>query len=126
MAALGAFFCALRADLFPKRVIDALPEPQLLPKGKVIIHQAPSGKVMRQVAPRATGLCHIHDRVENLPPLITWWPAQTAPLRQILPDNAPFSIANVAIVRLSVLHPKPCSKSFALVQVFSPTFFTAS
>ena len=81
---------------------------------------------MRQVSPGATRLCDIHDRVENLPPLITWWPTQPAPLWQILPDNCPFPVAYVAVVLLSVLHPKPCSKPFALVQAFSLTFFTGS
>ena len=81
---------------------------------------------MRQVSPGATHLCDIHDRVENLPPLITWWPTQPAPLWQILPNSYPFPVAYVAVVLLSVLHPKPCSKPFALVQAFSLTFFTGS
>ena len=45
---------------------------------------------------------------------------------QILPDSCPFPVAYVAVVLLSVLHPKPCSKPFALVQAFSLTFFTGS
>ena len=73
-----------------------------------------------------TRLCDIHDRVENLPPLIPWWPTQPAPRWQILPDSCPFPVDYVAVVSLSVLHPKPCSKPFALVQAFSLTFFTGS
>ena len=73
------FFSAFLTPLFPKGIVNALPNSQLLPTGKVIIDQAPSRKVMRQVSPRATRLCDIHDRVENLPPLIPWWPTQPAP-----------------------------------------------
>jgi len=81
---------------------------------------------MRQISPGATRLCDIHDRVENLLPLITWGPTQAAPLWQKLSDNCPFPVAHVAVVLLSVLHPKLCSKPFALVQAFSLTFFTGS
>ncbi len=52
---------------------------------------------------KATRLCDILDRVENLPPLITWWLTQAAPLWQKLPDNCPLRVAHVAVVLLSVL-----------------------
>ena len=117
------FFSAFLTYLFLRGIVKALPNSQLLPTGKVIIDQAPSGKVMRQVSSRATRPRDIHDRVENLLPLIPWRPTQAAPLWQKLPDNCPFSVAHVALVLLSVLHPKPLQHSICVSTSLFTHFF---
>jgi hypothetical protein len=56
-----------------------------------------------------TRLSDIYDCIENFPSLIARRSIQPSPLRQIPPENCRFLVANVAVVWLSMVHPKRCS-----------------
>src|SRR6476620_11340883 len=96
--------------LFPKGIVEALPKTPSLANWES--NNRPSATQESHVAgiSKATRLCDILDRVENLPPLITWWLTQAAPLWQKLPDNCPLRVAHVAVVLLSVVAVSPKNK----------------
>src|SRR5271154_7554017 len=76
-----------------------------------MITQSPRRKVVWQIPPRTPRLGHIHDRVENFAPFIAWWSPQPLARRKKLTNNFPFSIADIALISFSVLHPKRCSRN---------------
>jgi hypothetical protein len=124
MVAFGAF--GLFYAPFPKGIVNALPNSASAnwqSNNRPLRHPGKScGKYLQGQPVFVTYMIAL----KNLPPLIPWWPTQPAPLWQIPPNSYPFRVAYVAVLLLSVLHPRPCSKPFALVQAFSLTLFTRS
>src|SRR5271165_6952514 len=57
----------LRATLFIERVMDAIQHAINAPIAKVSINGAARRKILRQVAPLASGAQQVHDGVERVP-----------------------------------------------------------
>ena len=108
---MGLFFSVLGTDFVTQSVVELLPQAQLLPLAEVMVNQSPWRKVVRNISPRAPGFGDILDRVEDLALFIARRSPKSPLLGKEGAQDFPFTVADVAVVRLSGLHPKLCTRN---------------
>src|ERR1035441_5826369 len=90
------------AHLFAQMSVNSHPKPIALPQSEIVIDRSPPGKVLRQIAPLAAGLCEIEDRIDQLPKGMLARPSRLGGLGKAVIDQLPFGISKVG----SITHPQ--------------------
>src|ERR1017187_1247078 len=90
------------AHLFAQMSVNSHPKPIALPQSEIVIDRSPPGKVLRQIAPLAAGLCEIEDRIDQLPKGVLARPSRLGGLGKAVIDQLPFGISKVG----SITHPQ--------------------
>jgi len=81
IAAVGAFFSALEANLVAQRIVYRDPHPAIFPQGEVAVAAVPGEQVVWHHPPRAAASHHVQYAVEDLALGIDGWAAQPAGAR---------------------------------------------
>lgn len=111
MPAVGAFFPVLGTDFVTQGIVELLPEAQLLPLAEVMVNQASWRQVVRDISPHAPGFGDILDRIEDFALFIARWSPKPPFLGKQGAEEFPFTVADVAVVGFSGLHPKLCTRN---------------
>src|ERR1039457_781126 len=90
------------AHLFAQMSVNSHPKPIALPQSEIVIDRSPPGKVLRQIAPLAAGLCEIEDRIDKLPKGMLARPSRLGGPGKAVIDQLPFGISKVG----SITHPQ--------------------
>lgn len=102
-----------QTHLFPQMVVNSRPQTIVLPQPEVMVDRGPWCKVVRQVAPLATGLDYIENGIDQLPQPMLARSASLAGLGQAIFNEFPFTVREVR----SVSHPqfvKGCASTYKL------------
>src|SRR6266850_1105344 len=83
-------------------LVDTHPQARAFPLAEVMVDGRPRRKVLRQIAPLASGLVEVKDRVEQLPVAVLARTACFAGLGKAIVDELPFGFGQVR----SVAHPQ--------------------
>jgi len=87
-----------QAHVFAQMRVNLLPHAIAFPESEVVIGRTPGGKVSRQVAPLATGLGGIEDRIEQLANGMFSGSPVLARLGKAINDELPFGVAKIRCV----------------------------
>jgi hypothetical protein len=100
--------------------VDCCQESYAFPQAKVVIDRPPRRKAFRQIAPLASGLGQVEDRIEQFP--IAVLPGTSSPERlgKAVVDESPFGVGEIA----SVSHPQSAGVSDQKSTVKSENFFS--
>src|SRR5260221_10398064 len=86
------------ARMLPQVRVNGDPQAVALPEPQVVVDSSPSGEVGRQVAPLATGLEKVEDRIEQFPKqMFAGSPLLVGP-RETKVDELPFGVGKVRCV----------------------------
>jgi len=114
-----------QADLFAQVRVNRRPQPVPLPETEVVINSAPPGEMNRQVAPLASRLDQIEDRVKQFADFMLAGTANLTGFWEAVADEIPFGIGKVR----GVAHPyfvKCCSATYNLFLEKSSPYQTGS
>ena len=98
--------------------MDVLPDPVLAPDPKVVVHNLPWGKVMRQQTPRTPTPHDIEDRIENFALGVLLGAPSALGLGHIGLKQRPFLVAQVSRVRFSGFHTSSLTHHVHQLEIF--------